>query len=86
MFTNGRVGMLPEVCLPPAVVLECYQRSAICQQFFVVATIEVIWLPAVVSVVATNSVFLFPTSPGKMSVGFRERGLPGHLVVSLMPY
>jgi hypothetical protein len=79
MFTNGRVGMLPEVCLPPAVVLECYQRSAICQQFFVVATIEVIWLPAVVSVVDTNSVFLSPTSPGKMSVGFGEGDYPATL-------
>jgi hypothetical protein len=75
LITSGRVGMLPEicllpvvmwmlpeVCLLPAIVLECYQRSSVCQQFFMIVTIEVIWLPAVVSVVATNSVFLFPTS------------------------
>ncbi len=65
--------LLPEACCLPASFLGCYYT-------------RVIWLPAVVSVVATNSVFLFPTSPGKMSVGFGERGLFGHLVVSLMPY
>ncbi len=86
LVTSGLVRMLPDACLLPAVVLECYQRSAVYQHFFSIVTKEVIWLPAVVSVVATNSVFLFPTSPGKMTVGFGERGLPGQLVVSLMPY
>jgi hypothetical protein len=73
LATSGCVGMLPEACCLPAVFLGCCYRGHLVTIGFV-------------SVVATNPVFLFPPSPGKMSVGFGERGLPSQLVVSLMPY